>query len=50
MSAVTAFLEGSVQVELTVINADKANQVSTVAAWINQARTSLVNLGLIKGS
>ena len=50
VSAVTAFLEGSAQIELTVINTDKANQISTVAAWINQARTALVNLGLIKGS
>jgi len=49
-SSVTAFVEGDGWVEFTVTDNDAANQAVTMAAFCNEVRTSLVNLGLIKGS
>jgi hypothetical protein len=48
-SSVTAFSQGSGMVLLTVQNMDHANAESSQTALLNELRTSLVNLGLIKG-
>lgn len=50
VSAVTAFVEGSGWVELTVVNTDKANQAASIAALGNAIRSALVTIGWIKGS
>lgn len=41
VSAVTAFVEGTAYVELTVTNTDKANQAATLAAAINAFNTQV---------
>ena len=50
VSSVTAFVEGTAEVEFNVTNNDLANAVATIIAQGNAKRTALVNTGLIKGS
>lgn len=49
-SAVTAFVEGTGHVEVTIINTSRANAAATQIAQANAIRSALVTLGLMKGS
>lgn len=50
VGSVTAFVEGSINIELQLRNDDMNAAIAKTAAFSNAMRTALVNLGLIKGS
>lgn len=49
-SAVTAFVEGTGHVEVTLINNSRANAAATILAQTNAMRNALTSAGIIKGS
>jgi hypothetical protein len=50
VSSVTAFVEGTAQVEFTIVDTDLANQTASMVQLTNALRSALVTAGLIKGA
>jgi len=49
-TATTTFIEGSGQIEFTIINTSRANAAATIIAQTNAMRSALVALNFMKGS